>query len=603
MRRRILLTAVAVVGALVLAGALYGAIGKIELPEARSFSIDAIHVDAELTETGVLEVSEQVTYTFRGADEQPFTVGTRDFEPGPLSGTITSIAAYDEAGRQLPTLYETQWLFEWDIAPARSGTYTYELRYTVEDAIVVGSDVVELNRMWVGRSSPDIGQWSADVRFPEGDGELRSWAHGPLDGTIDVDDTQVSAQAPDVPSGVFVETRTAVPVDRFSIAAGSEELLPGILAEEQQWADEANAARDEARREEELRQDARRALNVLCVPLVALALWLFWMIWRRWGRDPERPDDIGDYWREVPDDPPAVAGAFLSWRQVTGDHYAATILDLARRGELRIEEVPVERFLRADAVEHRFIRPENPPTVALRRFERRAVTWLFKDGDTITKSELVERSRKDQSSAQRFWKGFRKEVLDELDKKQYVVGDKALPIGLHLLIVLVLFGLAVAGFVLQAWLAGVVLLVASLVMIPLTFLHLQRTEAGTRRHAEWVGLRNYLKDFSRLDEAPVGHLALWEEYLVASVALGVSEQLVRGLEVHFPEVTQSAGFATWYHVAPGRAGSIGDVGSFGSDFGSAAVSSFTPQSSGSGGGGGFSGGGGGGGGGGGFGAR
>ena len=589
--------------ALAISGVVVGMVASgVELPETRSFSIDAIHVDAELTPAGVLEVTEQVTYTFRGADDAPFTVGTRDFEPGPNSGTITSIAAYED-GVQLQTLLETPYLFEWDISPTYSGTYTYELRYTVEGAALVGSDVVELNRQWVGRSSPEIGDWSAEVRFPEGAGDLRSWAHGPLDGTLEVADPTIVARAPGVATGNFVETRSVVPVERFALPPGTEALLPDVLAEEQAWADETNDARADARRAQERREDAARALTLLCLPLVALAFWAFWMIWRRWGRDPERPADIGDYWREVPDDPPAVAGAFVSWRQVGGDAYAATILDLARRGEMRIEEVPVERFLRSDAVEHRFTRPENPPTVALRRFERRAVTWLFEDGDSITKSELVDRAKEDPKSAQTFWTGFRKEVLDELDSKNYVVHERWRPLALHILLICALFALAVLSFVVQAWLAGAAFLVASIAMLPLTLLHLQRTPQGVRRYAQWTALRSYLKDFSRLDEAPVGHLALWEEYLVASVALGVSEQLVRGLEVHFPEVTQAGGFAPWYHVAPGRSGAIGDLGSFGSDFGSAAVSSFAPQSSGSGGGGGFSGGGGGGGGGGGFGAR
>jgi uncharacterized membrane protein len=577
---------------------------NLDLPEARSFSIDAIAVDAELTPEGVLEVSEEVTYTFRGADDLPFTVGSRDFDARPEGGTITSIAAYDEAGQQLPTLLETPTLFEWDIAPATSGTYTYELRYTVVGAIAVGSDVVELNRQWIGRTSPDVGRWSAEIDVPDGPGELRAWAHGPLDGTIDVGDSSITASVDDIPSGTFVETRLTVPVERFAIAPGDVELLPDILAEEQVWADEANAARDAAQTREDRRATIERSLNVLCVPLALLALWLFWMVWRRWGRDPKRPDDIGDYWREVPDDPPAVADAFLSWRQVGGAGYAATILDLARRDQFRIEEVPVERFLRSDAIEHRFVRPENPPTTSLRAFERRAVNWLFKDGPTITKSELVARSKKDPTAAQRFWKGFRKEVLAELDKKQYVVHDKALPIGLHLLIIVVLVGLVVLALATHAWIAAGVLVATAIALVPLTVLHLQRTPAGARRHAEWTALREYLRDFSRLDEAPVGHLELWEHYLVAAVALGVSEELMRGLEVHYPEVVEGqggAGFAPWYVAA--HHGQIGEMGSFGSSFGAAAVSSFTPSSSGSGGGGGFSGGGGGGGGGGGFGAR
>ena len=119
-------------------------------------------------------------------------------------------------------------------------------------------------------------------------------------------------------------------------------------------------------------------------------------------------------------------------------------------------------------------------------------------------------------------------------------------------------------------------------------------------------MRNYLRDFSQLADAPAGHLVLWERYLVYAVALGVSDDLARGLAARIPaEDTQQ--FATWY-VQPTRAIRRGtDRSATSADgFTSSAVGSFAPpsssSSSGSGSGGGFSGGGGGGGGGGGIGA-
>ena len=75
---------------------------------------------------------------------------------------------------------------------------------------------------------------------------------------------------------------------------------------------------------------------------------------------------------------------------------------------------------------------------------------------------------------------------------------------------------------------------------------LQRTPAGARRAAEWDGLRSFLKDFSRLDEAVSGDLIIYERYLVAAVALGVADELVRGLSLKVPEVVANPGFATWY---------------------------------------------------------
>jgi uncharacterized membrane protein len=134
----------------------------------------------------------------------------------------------------------------------------------------------------------------------------------------------------------------------------------------------------------------------------------------------------------------------------------------------------------------------------------------------------------------------------------------------------------------------------------------RRTPAGARRLAEWQAFRRFLLDFSRLDEAPVGHLVLWERYLVYAVALGVTAQVARALEARIPP--ESAGtFAPWFvgSHGPGALHSVGSLSGFAGGFGPSIVAAARPpssSSSGSGGGGGFSGGGGGGGGGGGIGA-
>ena len=98
-------------------------------------------------------------------------------------------------------------------------------------------------------------------------------------------------------------------------------------------------------------------------------------------------------------------------------------------------------------------------------------------------------------------------------------------------------------------------------------------------------MRNYLRDFSQLADAPAGHLVLWERYLVYAVALGVSDQLARGLEARIPP-DESTHFAAWYAVGVGHHPGYGSIGNFSESFATSAVSSFTPPSSGGGGGGG-----------------
>jgi uncharacterized membrane protein len=168
-------------------------------------------------------------------------------------------------------------------------------------------------------------------------------------------------------------------------------------------------------------------------------------------------------------------------------------------------------------------------------------------------------------------------------------------------------GVGALAMAVHAWWVGGAAILWALLQVLLTFTLRQRTKLGADRAAQWEGVEHFLRDFSELEDAPSGHLVLWERYLVYAVALGVSEELVRGLALRVPEVAESMHSARWYHPLPdgGAPGSeFASLGSFGSAFGSSFAAAATPRSSGSGssGGGGFSGGGGGGGGGGGIGA-
>jgi uncharacterized membrane protein len=580
--------------ALVAAVAMFG--------ELREFHLDSIEVRARVLPDRSMVVHERVTYRFTGADQAPFTVASRSWDPDPTRPwRITNVVA-SENGVQRRTVLSTSHLFEWDIAPSYSGTRTFDLTYLVVDAVEVWADTAELYWNWIGHDEPGVARWSARVELPRRhDGEVRAWAHGPLDGVLRIEADQVRSAADGVAAGQFVDNRILMPTEWFEGVPSSRQRLDQILAEEARNAVEANLQRARAERIETWLRRLRSTLTVMMGPLVVGAAAAFWWVWRRWGKDPDRPDDIGDYWREVPDDPPAVGAALLAWRRVDSDAYAATVMDLARRGHLRIEEIEVSRRLRGPRLSHRFVSTGRDEP--LLPFERRVLKWMFSGGSEITQDELVERDKKRPSSSNKHWTSFQNEVRKELDRRHYITRGNTIAFVLHGVIVAVLASLAVLAWALGAVVPGLVGVVAALVLAPLGILHRSRTPEGTRRDTKWRGLRRYLRDFSRLDEAPSGHLALWDHYLVAATALGVADRLLDDLRQRFPEVAESAmGSTSWYRSSSGRPAGLG-AASFGRSFGAASVSSFSPPSSSSGGGGGFSSGGGGGGGGGGFGAR
>ncbi|OWY62033.1 hypothetical protein B7486_60585, partial [cyanobacterium TDX16] len=357
-------------GFIVLGAAGIGLLAGAEPTEG--FTLESIDVVAEVQPDGSMEVTEQVAYDFHG----DFGIGTRTFDEArfippaleldesfsPTDWKITEIQATTADGQALETVTETPTLFEWELDPSGariSGEREYELTYTVQDAVALWEDVGELEWQWIGSDFPEVDRFSAEITMPTGEG-VRAWGHGPLNGEVsEADGGTVTFTVDGVPYGQLVETRLVAPASAFDGEPIGPPMLDEILAEEGAEAAAANAQRQREQDEANAQRLARGVLTVLMAILVPLALLLFWLVWRRWGKEPDPPADVGEYWREVPDDPPAVAVALRSFGTVDGTAFAATAVDLAQRGYLSIEEEEKEGFL-ARGTEYRFRRLDQP---------------------------------------------------------------------------------------------------------------------------------------------------------------------------------------------------------------------------------------------------
>ena len=637
---------------------------------AQSGTLEILSADitARVNPDGSMDVVERLAFDFDGE----FNGGTRDIPRGDYS-IIDFEVTEDGDPRDLapgfddPNFGVVRWFGSADHSKV-SGRHTYELSYTVLDAVDVFPDVGVLNWQFIGFGFPQLGLVAVDVTMP-GDGtDLRAFAHGDLRGVVGIEGSTVVLRIVDNPPGSAVEARITVPSSAFTVPPTGSPALPGILAEEAAFADQANAARARAaqdyarevalgsepgceqessglltRRCDELdalldeagdrtgdeeltfadherfaairstRQDivdevdrivsAREARigNVVGVVVSLLALGAWYVNWRHFGRE-RKVDDIGDYWREVPAEPPAVIAAVDSWGTIRPAAFATTIIDLAQRGWLTITD---------EGATHRFTRSQQTTDeVPINAFEHKVLWRLFPEGrPTVTQDELVDEATDDRTEAATWMSDFRGQVGEAYNALGYEDHNGCAPWLVNLVLVLITAGTTVVALAFGAWFGALLAAATTLALLPLAILLRRRSEVGARKHAEVAGLRAFLRDFSLVADVPVGHLALYERYLVYAVALGVADKLVEGLRMRFPQLADpQSGFAPWYVSSAGwssgggagvggfdKLSSLGSVGSFADQLSTSTASAFSPLSSSSGGGGGFSGGGGGGG--------
>ena len=435
--------------------------------------------------------------------------------------------------------------------------------------------------------------------------QVKAWAHGPLNGTVTItQDGKVILDVPSLPANTFVETRILYPPEALPGAPVVSE-AHGQVAQQQEakLASAANAARTKAW--------LGIALAIGLSGLIALGGFAFALLaFLRHGRE-YRPTFTGGYVREDPrpDLAPAVIGALWRFDKVTEADVAATLMDLADKGvvAMRPTSEHSDGFLgigAKDAQSFELGLNPKPAEGSIRATDQKLLTLLFTDiGDgAMVRLEQIKSYAKEHpkefTDKMQSWKDSCSAAADALGL--FEGPSWSWQIGMFVLaacVAAVCFFAAVWGG--TGW--PICFGIPSAVAISVFGLYmLRRSPEGNDLYAQYKGLHDFLRDFSRLSEAPPQSVVLWNRFLVLAVVFGIAKEVIDELRVKMPDVVGDPAFQTTYWWVYSGTSNVSPASWLQSGFASATQIATSAQSSASGGGGGFSGGGGGGGGGGGF---
>jgi len=495
---------------------------------------------------------------------------------------------------------------------------TFELVYRMRGVITVYEDIADLNfQVWGNQWEVRVDVVDATVVLPDGavSGDVRVYAHPyGVDGETTLGDDGVSPglQARNVPSHTFVEIRALFPPELLAstqgvtvIAASGEET---ILAEEGAWVQQANDAREAA----------RDGLLTGALAFVGLVGGAGGLVFLRYGREPRTGYDR-EYEQSPPSDlTPAEVGALVTQGAVTEKQFIATLFDLIRQGVITAEPTQVTRVtwagLRSEEITDLMLGLTDE-TTGLRDFEQSVLTVMKRalaEG-SMPLHELNSAITADRSANATTYQSFRDRVLDAV-RRARLLDDSGttiswlVRIGAIGLVVAAFFWLpdyladrpGADSFLVLFFMGAIAGAIVLFILLSFRRVRTRRTKEGALEAERWIAFRSYLKDFSRLEEAPSISLALWDQFLIYGITLGVAEEVLQQARLVAPVELEQTSSIYWYGNN-GYGG--GPTQNAFAGLQSALSGAFTPPSSSSGGGGGgFSGGGGGGSGGGGGGA-
>lgn len=327
----------------------------------------------------------------------------------------------------------------------------------------------------------------------------------------------------------------------------------------------------------------------LFMPIVIF--FLMYGIWYRFGKEPAGRGTVIAHYEEPHGLPPAVLAALLD-QGVSQKAVTATLLDLARRGYMKIKVVgdPASKGWFSKKATYHFVRLKEAETGML-AFEKTLLNGLFDGEDEVSLEDKTDGS---------FWTSItsaRHQIFTYM-KSQGYFRQHPQAIRAGWMTGGMIFGMLFAWFgVALGWLFSVASVLSGLIIIAFGWLMPQKTKKGAVLAEEAEGFKLFLsvteRDRLNFTDAPERKPEQFARFLPAAVAFGVEEKWGKqfeGMMVQPPSYVEGA-VGGW---------SSGQFVNFVDSMHSASASSLyhSPSSSGSGGSG-FSGGGSGGGGGGG----
>ncbi|OQA40293.1 MAG: hypothetical protein BWY52_02911 [Chloroflexi bacterium ADurb.Bin325] len=308
------------------------------------------------------------------------------------------------------------------------------------------------------------------------------------------------------------------------------------------WQAEVDRAAEAERRQEEFRSRWGPVFDLGFMGLGGLLAIggpvLAYLWWYRRGRD-KPVGMIADYLPEPPSDlPPGVVGTLLDERADMQD-IMSTLLDLARRGALEIEEEKKPGFLgigsSTDFVYHRL-----PNNLALRAYEKLFLTSFFGGKNDVQLSDQKEKfyaflpSLRSALYQEVVKEGLFKENPDKVRGRYGCLGMIVLAIAFFGGMLLINLADSLSSLVICAPIGlGVVAL-----SIIITARHMPvRTEHGAEENARWMAFKRYLQNlekYTKIEEAT----HIFDQYLPYAVAFGLEQSFIRKFEkVNAPSPT------------------------------------------------------------------
>ena len=498
---------------------------------AASFRIEKLDIEANLQKDGSMVVSEAVTYDIDEINGVYFDIDAKGF--GELQYIQVfeddSTGGFKEVDSSNYEVSVSDELYRIKLySKNHNNRRTFKFVYKLPEAITVYDDVAQFNRKMVGQEwQQGINYITAKVIIPVSasydNSNILVFGHGPLTGEVDKEGNTVVYKLNNYYPGDFLEAHILMEPEIFSEYNKSKivhkDMKQKLLDMEAKFADEANAERDKAIRQQEMINKVFEKPGLVFGALSSIWGLLMYYIHVIFKRKNKVKNSVGKYLRELPDNSsPALVGGFMT-NSINDNEILATIVDLVRRKVLTLENSDKNSIIILTG-----------STENLSAQEKAIVDIYindFGDGKSLDLKSFGFFQKVPMSVARKFEK-WRAMIQSEMSRKNLTYQG----LGCLGVIFFAFFPMifTFAGLVI-GMITGNKMFLLIVAMGIILFVSGARAKYPRKELAEakdkWQAFKNFLSDYSQLEEAKITSVHLWEQYFVYAVALGVSEKVVK----------------------------------------------------------------------------
>ena len=498
---------------------------------AASFRIEKLDIEANLQKDGSMVVSEAVTYDIDEINGVYFDIDAKGF--GELEYIQVfeddSTGGFKEVDSSNYEVSVSDELYRIKLySKNHNNRRTFKFVYKLPEAITVYDDVAQFNRKMVGQEwQQGINYITAKVIIPVSssydNSNILVFGHGPLTGEVDKEGNTVVYKLNNYYPGDFLEAHILMEPEIFSEYNKSKivhkDMKQKLLDMEAKLADEANAERDKAIRQQEMINKVFEKPGLIFGVLSSIWGALMYYIHVIFKRKNKVKNSVGKYLRELPDNSsPALVGGFMT-NSINDNEILATIVDLVRRKVLTLENSDKNSIIILTG-----------STENLSAQEKAIVDIYindFGDGKSLDLKSFGFFQKVPMSVARKFekWKAL---IQSEMNRKNLTYQG----LGCLGVIFFAFFPMifTFAGLVI-GMITGNKMFLLIVVMGIILFVSGAKARYPRKELAEakdkWQAFKNFLSDYSQLEEAKITSVHLWEQYFVYAVALGVSDKVVK----------------------------------------------------------------------------